>query len=94
MKEEKKISVHESGPSNFFVERTKSRIKMIFLCCHLLQKMSFQIAIFESGKSDYYLRTYDQFYLNCLGVCNVHYYRRDIGGKSELQIQHHCRSYI
>ena len=33
--------------------------------------MILQIAIFESGKCRYYLTIYDQFYLNCSGVCSV-----------------------
>ena len=37
--------------------------------------------MFQSVKSRYYLTIYDQFYLNCSGVCKVHYYISDSGGK-------------
>ena len=36
--------------------------------------MSFQTAMFQSGKCRYYLTIVDQIYWNCSGVCNVHYY--------------------
>ena len=56
--------------------------------------MSFEKAMFESGKSQYYQTIYDQFYLNRSGVCNVHCYIRESGGITKLQIQHHCCCYI
>ena len=55
--------------------------------------MGFQILMFESGKIQYYVTIYNQFYLNSAGVCNVHYYISDNWVKDELQIQHHCRSW-
>ena len=40
--------------------------------------------MFDPGK--HYLNIYDHFYLSCSGVCKVHFYTRDSGGKNELQI--------
>ena len=42
--------------------------------------MSYQIEMFESEKSWFYLTIYDQFYLNCSGVCNNQDYIREKGG--------------
>ena len=36
------------------------------------ERMSYQIEMFKSGKCQYYLTIYDQFYLSYSGVCNVH----------------------
>ena len=36
--------------------------------------------MFKSGKNRYYQTIYDQFHLNCSGMCNLHYYIRDSGG--------------
>ena len=33
MREEKKITVHKSGPSNLLVDRTKSMVKLIIVIC-------------------------------------------------------------
>ena len=37
--------------------------------------------MFEPEKSRFYLIIFDQFYLNCSGMCNVHYHKRDTGEK-------------
>ena len=89
MREQKKITLHKTGPWNLLVDRKKPMVQLITFVL-----MSFQIAMFETGMSWYYLTIYDRFYLNYSGECNAHYYKANCGGKNELQIQDHFCIYI
>ena len=54
----KKKSLHKSDPSNLLADRTKTVINSfgVVICS---QRMSFQLAVLESGKCRYYLTIYN-----------------------------------
>ena len=70
--EKKKIAFHKSGPSDLLVDKTRSIVKLIIFVLLFVVKDESPIPIFKSGNCWYYLTIYDQFHLNCSGVCCVH----------------------
>ena len=71
MRVEIKITVHKSGPSNLLVDRTKSMVKLIISVLSFVVKDEFPNINVQIREESVLSNNYDQFYLNCSGVCNI-----------------------
>ena len=82
----KKNAIHKSGSSNLLVGKTKSIVKLITFVFSIALKVLFPNSkICKSEKSVLSNNVWSML-LNCSGVCDVHYFTRDSGGKNSTSL--------
>ena len=80
---DKKNTIHASGSSNLLVVKTKSIVKLIIFVFYIVLKVALSNSKICVSEKLVLSNSVWSMLTNCSGVCDVHYYTWDSGGKNE-----------